>query len=114
MPSRWSSRSGSRSRCSRRAGKLIVLQPNIRFTGGSFWDFIDHGVALTERSLVEAARLAGLRPIRLITKFVPYSTMGRLPQSPMLVRWYLRFPPAWRLFGKQTLLVAERPGDVAA
>jgi hypothetical protein len=108
------SRSGSAFEMLAPGGKLIILQPNIRFTGGSYWDFIDHPVALTERSLVEAVRLNGLRPVRLVTKFIPYSTMGRLPQSPTLVRWYLRIPLAWQILGKQTLLVAERPGDVAA
>ena len=90
-------------------GRLIVLQPNVRLTGGSYWDFIDHHVPLTERSLVEAATLAGLQPIHLTTRFLPYSTKGRLPQHPLLVRWYLRLPILWRLLGKQTLLVAERP-----
>jgi hypothetical protein len=33
-----------------------------------------------------------------------------VPQSPLLVRAYLRFPPAWVLMGRQSLLVARRPG----
>jgi hypothetical protein len=32
----------------------------------------------------------------------------------MLVRMYLAFPPAWLLFGKQTLYVAEKPATVTA
>lgn len=90
-------------------GRLIVLQPNVRLTGGSYWDFIDHRVPLTERSLAEAVTAAGLRPIHVITRFLPYSTKGRLPQTPMLVRWYLRLPIMWRFLGKQTLLIARRP-----
>ena len=39
-------------------GRVMVLQPNIRLTGPAYWDFIDHKVALTEKSLVEAAELA--------------------------------------------------------
>lgn len=88
-------------------GNLIVLQPNIRFVGQHYWDFIDHHVALTERSLVEAAELAGLRTIKLVPRFLPYTTKGRLPSSPALVRAYLRFPPAWWLLGKQTLYVGS-------
>jgi SAM-dependent methyltransferase len=91
-------------------GRVVVLQPNVRFVGGSYWDFIDHRVPLTERSLVEAGELAGLRTVHLVPRFLPYTTKGRLPQDPRLVRAYLRFPPAWRLLGKQTLYVAERPG----
>jgi SAM-dependent methyltransferase len=91
-------------------GRVVVLQPNVRLVGGRYWDFIDHSVALTERSLVEAGELAGLRTVDLIVRFLPYTTKSRLPQSPRLVRTYLRVPLAWRLLGKQTLYVAERPG----
>jgi SAM-dependent methyltransferase len=90
-------------------GRLIVLQPNIRLVGERYWDFIDHHVALTERSLVEAAELASLRTVKLIPRFLPYSTKGRLPVTPWLVRAYLRFPPAWWFMGKQTLYVGT-PG----
>ena len=49
----------------RPGGRLIVLQPNIRLVGPRYWDFIDHRVALTERSLLEAAELAHLRTVEL-------------------------------------------------
>jgi SAM-dependent methyltransferase len=90
-------------------GRVVVVQPNIRLTGPAYWDFIDHRVALTERSLVEAGDLAGLRTARLVTRFIPYTTKSRLPQDARLVRLYLAFPPAWRILGQQTLYVAERP-----
>jgi len=89
------------------AGRVVILQPNVRLTGGSYWDFIDHRVPLTERSLVEAANLAGLRQEHLITRFLPYTSTGRLPQSPALVRLYLAVPLAWRLMGQQTLYVGR-------
>jgi 2-polyprenyl-3-methyl-5-hydroxy-6-metoxy-1,4-benzoquinol methylase len=89
-------------------GRVIVLQPNIRLVGPRYWDFIDHRVALTERSLLEAAELAGLRTQELVTRFIPYSTKGRLPSARFLVRAYLAIPPAWFLLGKQTLYVGVR------
>jgi SAM-dependent methyltransferase len=92
----------------RPGGRLIVLQPNIRLVGARYWDFIDHRVALTERSLLEAAELAGLGTVDLVTRFLPYSTKGRLPTTAMLVRAYLAFRPAWWLMGRQTLFVGER------
>ena len=58
-----------------------MLQPNIRLTGAAYWDFIDHKVALTERSLVEAAELCGFETERLIKRFLPYTTKSRLPQA---------------------------------
>jgi SAM-dependent methyltransferase len=90
------------------AGRLIVLQPNIRFVGAAYWDFLDHRVALTDRSLAEAARLAGFEIESLRPRFLPYSTKSSLPQHPLLIRAFLAFAPAWRLLGKQTLLVAKR------
>jgi SAM-dependent methyltransferase len=95
-------------RLARPGGRVVVLQPNIRLVGPRYWDFIDHRVALTERSLAEAAQLAGLQTQELITRFLPYSTKSRLPQHPALVRAYLRFRPAWPLLGKQTLYVGTR------
>ncbi len=88
-------------------GRVIVLQPNVRLVGPRYWDFIDHKVALTERSLLEAAELAGLRTVDLVTRFLPYSTKGRLPADSRLVRAYLSIRPAWWLMGKQTLYVGE-------
>ena len=88
-------------------GRLIVLQPNIRYVGPAYWDFIDHHVALTEHSLVEAAQAAGFAVEHLIPRFLPYTTKSRLPRASWLVRAYLRVPLAWRILGKQTLLVAR-------
>jgi len=90
-------------------GRVLILQPNIRLIGGSYWDFIDHQTALTERSLAEAAAMAGFTHKKVISRFLPYTTKSRLPQHPLLVRAYLAFPPAWLVFGKQTLYLGEKP-----
>lgn len=89
-------------------GRVVILQPNIRLVGGRYWDFIDHQTALTEKSLAEAAQMAGFHTKQVIARFLPYTTKSRLPQHPTLVRAYLAFPPAWLLFGKQTLYVGEK------
>ena len=90
-------------------GRVLILQPNIRLIGGSYWDFIDHQTALTEKSLAEAATMAGFKTKQVIARFLPYTTKSRMPQHPLLVRAYLRFPPAWLLLGKQTLYLGEKP-----
>ncbi len=90
-------------------GRVLILQPNIRLIGGAYWDFIDHQTALTEKSLAEAATMAGFKTKQVITRFLPYTTKSRLPQHPLLVRAYLRLPPAWLIFGKQTLYLGEKP-----
>lgn len=93
----------------RPGGRVVVLQPNIRLTGPAYWDFIDHKVPLTERSLLEAATAAGFQTQRVIVRFLPYTTKSRLPHHPALVRAYLRLPVLWRLLGGQTLYVGRRP-----
>ena len=90
-------------------GRVLILQPNIRLIGGSYWDFIDHQTALTEKSLAEAAAMAGFTHRKIIARFLPYTTKSRLPQHPLLVRAYLNFPPVWLVLGKQTLYLGEKP-----
>lgn len=92
----------------RPGGRVLILQPNIKLVGHAYWDFIDHRVPLTDESLVEAANLAGFTTVELIRRFLPYSTKGRLPTRPLMVRAYLAFPPAWRILGRQTLYLGER------
>lgn len=93
----------------RSGGRVLVLQPNIRFVGAAYWDFIDHRVALTEKSLCEAGELAGFVEDVVIRRFLPYSTKSRLPQDRRIVHAYLRTPILWRWFGKQTLYLAHKP-----
>jgi 2-polyprenyl-3-methyl-5-hydroxy-6-metoxy-1,4-benzoquinol methylase len=90
-------------------GRVIILQPNIRLVGGSYWDFLDHKTALTEKSLEEATRAAGLVTDRIVARFLPYTTKSRFPQHPLLVRAYLWFRPAWYVLGRQTLYIGRRP-----
>lgn len=90
------------------SGRIIVLQPNIRFLYAEYWDFFDHHTALSDRSLVEGLQLSGFTPEVVIPRFLPYTTKSRLPQAPWMVGLYLRFPVAWRLLGKQTLVVARK------
>ena len=89
-------------------GRIIVLQPNIRYLPGEYWDFFDHHTPLTDRSLVEGLHLAGFSPAMVVPKFLPYTTKSRLPKNPIFLKTYLRIPPLWRLFGKQSLVVATK------
>jgi SAM-dependent methyltransferase len=93
----------------RPGGRVVILQPNIRLVGAAYWDFLDHRTALTEKSLKEAAELAGYETVEVITRFLPFTTKSRIPQARWLVRWYLRLPPARWLLGKQSLYVGMRP-----
>ena len=43
-----------------KGGTLLILQPNIRFLADEYWDFVDHQLPLSDRSVVEALELLGL------------------------------------------------------
>ncbi len=88
-------------------GRLVVLMPNARYLGGAFWDYLDHHLPLTQHSLAEALALEGFAVERSVPRFLPYTVRGRLPVSRLLIRGYLRFPPAWRVLGRQMLVVAR-------
>lgn len=92
----------------RPGGRFLVLQPNIRFCARDYWMFFDHITPVDDRALVEAFTLSGFQVTTVVPRFLPFTTKSRLPKSPTLVRAYLAFPPAWRLLGKQSFLLAER------
>ena len=95
-------------RCLAPGGRLIAMGPNIKFLPGSYWDFWDHYVPLTEKSLVEAFTTRGLAIERCEDRFLPY-TMSDGPQYPTaFLRLYLRLPLAWKLMGRQFLVVAQK------
>lgn len=91
-------------------GRYVSMGPNLRYLPGEYWDFYDHHLGLTHLSLSEALQLRGFKVDLCIDRFLPYTTQGALPTHPALVKAYLKIPPAWRLLGKQFLIVA-RKGD---
>lgn len=100
-------------------GRVMILQPNIRYVGPAYWDYIDHHIALTEHSLTEALEVSGFEIEEMIPRFLPYtakSVIGRSINilnvlgitSQQLITWYLQFPIVWKICGKQTFVVAKR------
>jgi SAM-dependent methyltransferase len=95
----------------RPGGRLLILQPNLAYLHGRFFDFLDHHLPLTHVTMEEALAISGFRVIRCIPRFLPFTTRSRIPQSPWLVRLYLAFPPAWMLLGKQMFIHAEKTAE---
>jgi SAM-dependent methyltransferase len=93
----------------RPGGRLLILQPNIRYVGSRYWDFYDHCIPLTHLSMREALQKNGFRVERVIPKFLPFTFKSRLPNFDWAVRAYLKFPLSWRLLGKQMFIVSVRP-----
>ena len=92
----------------RPGGRLIAIGPNMRFTLKEYWDFLDHRLPLTERSLKEALELRGFKVIECIPRLLPYSMESHRQVPPALIKLYCHLPFAWRFLGKQFLLVAEK------
>lgn len=99
-------------RALRKGGRVIILQPNIRYVGHAYWDYIDHHIAITEHSLIEALQVSGFEVEKLIPRFLPYtakSAVGKCVaggERSWLVKVYLRLPFIWRYLGQQTLAIA--------
>lgn len=97
---------------------IVILQPNIRLVGPRYWDYIDHHIALTESSLVEALEVSNFNVVKVIARFLPYTAKSRLGQvvsgerTEAFTRFYLNNPVLWQFFGKQSLVVAT-PRDIA-
>jgi SAM-dependent methyltransferase len=94
-------------------GRLVVIQPNIRVAYKEYWDFFDHHIPLSDRSLGEALQWAGFEIERMEPRFLPHTTKNRLPKAPWMLRLYLALPPLRWIFGKQMLAVARKPSAAA-
>jgi len=99
------------ARSLRKDGLLIAIGPNVRLVGGAYWDFWDHHLPLTNETLSEAMRLHGFRIVSSIPRFLPYTMVNRRPVPMALVSLYLKMPPAWKIFGKQFLVVGKKTSD---
>jgi SAM-dependent methyltransferase len=86
-------------------GKLLILQPNIRLVGSQYWDYVDHTLPLTEKSLHEAFSLTDFELGYEKVRFLPYTANSRIPAWPLLIRLYLILPPIQFMMGKQTFMV---------
>jgi SAM-dependent methyltransferase len=90
-------------------GRMMALGPNIKHVPGAYWDFWDHTIPLTDKSLAEAFKLGGFTVREAFSRTLPY-TMSNVREAPLfLLRAYLRMPFAWRILGHQFLVVVEKP-----
>ena len=90
-------------------GQLLIMGPNVKYLPGSYWDYYDHHIALTEKSVGELLHLCGFAVSESLPRFMPYTVKSRLPTWSWLVKLYLRVgAPAFALFGKQFFVVGKK------
>ena len=94
-------------RCLKPGGRIICVGPNIKYLPGRYWDFWDHYLPLTERSVREALELQGFTVDRCVGRFLPYTMSGQRPRPIWMVRAFLRLPWLWWTIGGQFLVVAR-------
>ena len=92
-------------------GRIAIMGPNYRYCSDEYWDCADHYVALTHVAIEEHLYAAGFELDRVVPRYLPYSFRGILPPSRTLTRLYLKTPPAWRVLGKQFLVIGRRLGE---
>ena len=92
----------------KKKGKFIILMPNIRYTGSRYWDFLDHQLPLTDKSMIEALELHNFTILEAKPKFLPYTTKSKYPKFDFVVRLYLMIPLLHTIFGAQSLIVAQK------
>jgi SAM-dependent methyltransferase len=95
----------------RPGGRIAVMGPNFKYCFKDYFDCADHKLALSHLAVEELLYSAGFRVRSSHAKYLPYSFRSKLPASPALVRLYLALPWAWRVLGKQFLIVAEKPAS---
>jgi ubiquinone/menaquinone biosynthesis C-methylase UbiE len=96
-------------RCLKKGGVMICVGPNIRYLPGAYWDYWDHFIPITDRSMVEVLNLSGFQVNEVVARFLPY-TMSNSYNPPLFaVKIYLSMRFVWPLFGKQFFVVAQKP-----
>ena len=89
--------------------KIIILQPNIKYVGAAYWDFIDHKLPLTEKAIIEVGEMFGYKCEYMLKKFLPYTTKSKFPQFSFLIYLYIKLLPfSGFIFGKQSFIVLEK------
>jgi hypothetical protein len=89
-------------------GRIAILGPNFKYCGREYFDCADHVLALSHVSVAEHLYAAGFSIEEVIPRFLPFSFRSILPVSPLFTRAYLRTRPAWRILGKQFLVIASK------
>lgn len=95
-------------RCLKEDGILIAMGPNITYAGNAYWDVVDHRLALSEQSLAQMLVSQGFSIQTCIARFLPFTMSEGLQYPTFFVAAYLRLPLAWRIFGKQFLVIGRK------
>jgi len=92
-------------------GKLAIMGPNFRFSANEYYDFADHLLPLSDRTVEEHLAAVDMKCERIIPRFLPLAFRSQRFSPPLLVKLYLAVPFFWRFYGKQFFIVATRTNN---
>lgn len=92
----------------KKGGKVIVLQPNIRFLAKDYWQIFDHVTPVDDRALVEIFEIHNFVLEKRVLRFLPFTMRDKSNIPAVFVSLYLKMPFIWFFFGKQSLLVFRK------
>jgi ubiquinone/menaquinone biosynthesis C-methylase UbiE len=90
-------------------GRLLIIQPNIRYAYREYWDYWDHHTPISDKSIAEAFAIVGFRIEKMIPRFLPYTTKIGYPTPAVLLQLYLKLPFLWNIIGGQMFCCAVKP-----
>lgn len=92
----------------KKGGRVLILQPNIRFCEKDYWMFFDHVTPIDDRALEEVFSSHSFQLKKRILRFLPFTTKSNFPKSSIFIKTYLKLPFLWRFFGQQSFLIFEK------
>jgi SAM-dependent methyltransferase len=92
----------------KKGGLIILMGPNIRYLYSQYWDFFDHKIPLSDRSVAEILLTLGFSLDKSFGKFLPYTTKTRMPKFGFLIRLYISVPLFYWILGKQFLIIGRK------
>jgi len=87
-------------------GKLLMIQPNFKYSYRTYFDDYTHIQIFTETSLGDLLKAEGFELVKVVPRFLPFSIKTVGPKRPWLLRAYLALP--WRPFAGQMYIVARK------
>jgi ubiquinone/menaquinone biosynthesis C-methylase UbiE len=87
-------------------GRLIIIQPNYKYSYKDYWDDYTHITPFTHISLTDLIGSSGFNIILTKKKFLPFTFKSIFPKSYLLTKIYLALPV--KPFAKQMLIIAGK------
>jgi len=93
------------------SGKLAIMGPNFRFSAKEYYDFADHLLPLSDRTIEEHLAAVDMKCEQIIPRFLPLEFRSQRFSHPLLVKLYLVVPLFWRFFCKQFFIIAAKSNN---